>query len=602
MNALNLLLIVIEAGLASVALPVLASLLARACPKNAARRRLVWAMMFAVLLALPLVAALSPSLAVITLHRPAAVVPGPVIVAPPAADPSLSAPTAALLLGLYAWIIGALWIVGRSVVGLVRLHFLKRGAKPASPERLPLRLPRGPQVLLSPECAGPVTWGVLRPVILLPDDALDWPQPKLEAALRHELAHVNARDCLVQTLALLTCALYWPNPLVRRAADSLRREAEAAADDVVLASGVRPSDYASLLLDLANDWAETHRSELEMAMASPPILTERVQSILSPDASRTGATAMDTFKLALVGAAALAALALARPSVAEVQAAPSAPADPQAQQAAPAAPSATAAAPAPAGAAIGSRGQVIQMIQRGGDKRTAPPARQTIELAQKDFAAPPADVAAAAKAAPGTLVPIPYNPVTDDPASPGYIPAGQPGAGHPVPAELAKLLNARKASTSWNLTWAPNPGGTPAPPAPAAVPAPAQPADPPAAAAAPLPPAPPLASAGQPVPQTKIGIRLHDAGIGSVQGPGDKETPLSPEQRSELNRRLAEISPKIEKALKDAHIAETVSKALKDADVEDTVAKALKDARASGIVAHGRFDLGVDQGRDAPKP
>jgi hypothetical protein len=161
---------------------------------------------------------------------------------------------------------------------------------------------------------------------------------------------------------------------------------------------------------------------------------------------------------------------------------------------------------------------------------------------------------------------------------------------------LAKLLNARKGGTSaaWNLTWIPSPNGPPPP-------APAQPAAPPVAAAAPLAPLPPQASAG-PTPQTKIGIRLHDAVVGAIQDPGGKETPVSPEQRAELNRRMAEISPKIEKALKDAHIEETVIKALKDANIDDTVAKALKDARAAGIVAHSRLDLGVDQGQDAPKP
>ncbi|HEY5412955.1 MAG TPA: TonB-dependent receptor plug domain-containing protein, partial [Caulobacteraceae bacterium] len=38
---------------------------------------------------------------------------------------------------------------------------------------------------------------------------------------------------------------------------------------------------------------------------------------------------------------------------------------------------------------------------------------------------------------------IPYNPVTDDPSSPGFIPAGSASAGHPVTAALATLLNSR---------------------------------------------------------------------------------------------------------------------------------------------------------------
>ncbi|HEY4029294.1 MAG TPA: TonB-dependent receptor [Caulobacteraceae bacterium] len=53
---------------------------------------------------------------------------------------------------------------------------------------------------------------------------------------------------------------------------------------------------------------------------------------------------------------------------------------------------------------------------------------------------------------------IPYNQVTDDPASPGFIPLGQAGAQHPVSATFAQLLNARTgignaATTPWQLLW-----------------------------------------------------------------------------------------------------------------------------------------------------
>jgi hypothetical protein len=182
-----------------------------------------------------------------------------------------------------------------------------------------LRL-RGCDLLVSEECPGPMTWGVLRPVILLPDEALDWPPGKLAIVLRHEMAHVRRRDGLAQALALIACALYWPNPLVWAAARALRREAELAADDMVIASGVRPSDYAGQLLELAAEWRERRLTPTGLAMAAPPALSQRVQSILSTDAIRTGATTMDALKLALLGGAATAALVLARPSVAEVPA------------------------------------------------------------------------------------------------------------------------------------------------------------------------------------------------------------------------------------------------------------------------------------------
>ena len=167
-----------------------------------------------------------------------------------------------------------------------------------------------------------MTWGVFRPVIMLPEEALDWPADRLATVLRHEMAHVRRRDGLAQAMAVIACALYWPNSTgwLKAAARALRREAELAADDTVIAAGVKPSDYAGQLLELAAEWRERRLTPTGLAMAAPPALSQRVQSILSTDAIRTGATAMDTFKLVLLGGAATAALTLARPSVAEVPA------------------------------------------------------------------------------------------------------------------------------------------------------------------------------------------------------------------------------------------------------------------------------------------
>jgi beta-lactamase regulating signal transducer with metallopeptidase domain len=520
MSTLHLLLLLAEAGAASVALPVLAGLLAHAYPRSAGRRRLVWVTMFASLLALPLVAAYAPTLAVISLAAPPS---GPATVMVPTADlaaaPStvFSGTTGAIILALCAWALGAVWIVARSLIGLVWLQRLRVDSAPFPPEQLPLPLPRGCSVRLSPDCPGPMTWGAARPVILLPDDALDWPQRRLEAVLRHELAHVAGRDSLIQALALVACALYWPNPLVWRAARALRQEAEAAADDAVIAAGMRPSDYANLLVDMASAWPSHRRPAFEMAMAAPPILTERVQSILSPDAIRTGATAMDILKLVLLGGAATAALTLARPSVAEVPAPPSAPADPQTRQAAPAAPPANAAPSAPAGATTRSRvhDQVVQSTRGPGDK-------QTIQLAHQDV---PARPAAAAQPAP--------------PASPA------PTAG---------------AAAAWTMGWAPNPNGPP--PSPGAT----------AGATAPwilswLPnPNGPLLP-----PEVRTNLPLTP----------EQRTEVTEivRRRAELDRQLAPVGPAIEKAIADAHIDQTVQKALSDQDAKtrEIVAKELAE-------------------------
>ena len=59
-----------------------------------------------------------------------------------------------------------------------------------------------------------MTWGVLRPVILLPADAGDWTHERLTTALLHELAHVRRRDFLTRNWRPGPRArFYWFNPM-----------------------------------------------------------------------------------------------------------------------------------------------------------------------------------------------------------------------------------------------------------------------------------------------------------------------------------------------------------------------------------------------------
>ncbi|MBW3555292.1 MAG: M56 family metallopeptidase, partial [Gemmatimonadetes bacterium] len=82
--------------------------------------------------------------------------------------------------------------------------------------RLALRigLRRPFRLLVGPSRIMPMTWGLVRPKVVLPPEALEWPESRLEAVLLHELAHVARRDCLTQMLAELARAVHWFNPLV----------------------------------------------------------------------------------------------------------------------------------------------------------------------------------------------------------------------------------------------------------------------------------------------------------------------------------------------------------------------------------------------------
>ena len=60
----------------------------------------------------------------------------------------------------------------------------------------------------------PVTCGIVRQVVLLPEDADQWSISMRRIVLLHEFSHIKRRDCLTQTLAQVACALHWFNPLV----------------------------------------------------------------------------------------------------------------------------------------------------------------------------------------------------------------------------------------------------------------------------------------------------------------------------------------------------------------------------------------------------
>ena len=78
----------------------------------------------------------------------------------------------------------------------------------------------------------PMTWGVVRPQILLPAEARAWTEEARDLVVRHEAAHVASRDWAWQTMArLVTAAVVVSSAGVGRRSRSLRREAERAADD-----------------------------------------------------------------------------------------------------------------------------------------------------------------------------------------------------------------------------------------------------------------------------------------------------------------------------------------------------------------------------------
>ena len=133
----------------------------------------------------------------------------------------------------------------------------------------------------------PLTWGSHAPVILLPEDALDWPEAHRRIVLRHELAHVARGDSFTQLIAGFVCALYWFHPLVWMAERQLRAECERACDDNVVSLGTPAAEYAAHLLEVARSArAFGAPGFLSVAMARPSQLEGRLLAVLSESRRR----------------------------------------------------------------------------------------------------------------------------------------------------------------------------------------------------------------------------------------------------------------------------------------------------------------------------
>ncbi len=233
------------------------------------------------------------------------------------AEPAPAARISGRAILLTLWAIGALIVLGRLAVGTTIVAALaRRGARVEDGgwlslvQRLstslciarPLTLMHGGKVGV------PITWGIVYPVVLLPDDADAWPEERRRFVLVHEMAHVKRLDALTQLAGQIALALFWFDPLVWIANRRMQLEREHACDDYVLRHGTAPSHYAEELLAMVRALGTTDRSSqpafAALAMARRSEFEGRMLSILDPVLARNplskGRTLMSAFAALLL--------------------------------------------------------------------------------------------------------------------------------------------------------------------------------------------------------------------------------------------------------------------------------------------------------------
>jgi beta-lactamase regulating signal transducer with metallopeptidase domain len=222
---------------------------------------------------------------------------------------------------LVLWAAGALVIIARLAVGTTLVASLaRRGARVEDggwlslAQRLSsaLQIDRPLTLLRGSRVGVPITWGIVYPVVLLPDDADAWPEERRRFVLVHEMAHVKRLDALTQLAGQLALALFWFDPLVWVANRRMQLEREHACDDYVLRHGTPASHYAEELLAMVrslgtpgtsgNQGAQPAFAALAMARRSE--FEGRMLSILDPVLDRhplsKGRTLMSAFAALLL--------------------------------------------------------------------------------------------------------------------------------------------------------------------------------------------------------------------------------------------------------------------------------------------------------------
>ena len=240
--------------------------------RSAADRSLVAHLGLAAVLALPIIAFAFPPLEVAGpafLTKPA--IEAPAMLAPTAAPEVATggatfqgsvepvAASAAIDWAFWAYAAPACLLVLLTLIALLRLIPLKARAHVlVEPHWLSalahaqrrMGFKNGTALLTSDDIRSPISWGLMRPVILLNRDATE-AHAEAEAIIAHELAHVAGLDWAKLLLARITVALFWFNPLVWLLAREAHQLREEAADDAVLASNIEDTDYANLLVGIA---------------------------------------------------------------------------------------------------------------------------------------------------------------------------------------------------------------------------------------------------------------------------------------------------------------------------------------------------------------
>ena len=207
-----------------------------------ASRLAYWHILLAACLLLPAVRPWKQAVLTLTAYVP------PAITAPARPQPA-PAPTvplgevALLLLGA-----GMLVRMGWLATGLWRLARLRRHSRPLRPVS---SWSVEADIRVSDAISSPVTFGFLRPAVLLPANFPELDEPVREAILCHEILHVRRRDWLFTLVEELVRSIFWFHPAIWWLLGEIGLAREQVVDRQVVELTRSRDEYLDALLAIA---------------------------------------------------------------------------------------------------------------------------------------------------------------------------------------------------------------------------------------------------------------------------------------------------------------------------------------------------------------
>ena len=237
------------------------------------------------------------------------------------ASPARSAPRIPLLtrdLMALVWMAGFAASLLQMCAAFLMLRRTRGAARPSPDQGMAAELAldlgiEQPVEVLETASVMPMTFGIWRPTVLLPEAARAWSQDRRRVVLLHELGHIARGDAATQLLARAALAVNWWNPLAWIAWREFLKERERATDDLVLTHGAAASEYAGHLLEIART-LQFHAADsvAGVAMARRSELEGRLLSILDGQVQRGNQRRMAALCAAVAAVAIIAPLAAVR--------------------------------------------------------------------------------------------------------------------------------------------------------------------------------------------------------------------------------------------------------------------------------------------------